>query len=207
MHTGRLNEQVIAALENYGDRLWGFPPKLVKPLVSQLGTVRAAWWFAWNMPRYQRTLRILGPLRTHLLCVTISLLNGCEYCSHGHTYAFELIFLREHGKLFQRCPESLETLCGLPPAAIRMHMLEAAQQAGLHDDVRWVDRAMRLTLTPGGQPTETADLRVAHLVRMFGLLNAVAIADKTAPDDAHDPVNKDVALKQRYAELQATSAD
>ncbi|WP_037081040.1 hypothetical protein [Pseudonocardia spinosispora] len=203
MHASMLDKAAVTALERLGTRLWGFPPNLMKPMVSQLGPVRALWWFARNMPRYQRTLRVLGPLRTHLLCVTISLLNGCAYCSHGHTYAFELVFLREHGKLFQRCPESLETLCGLPPAEIRMHMLEAAQQAGLHDDVRWVDRAMRLTLSPGQRPTETDDLRVAHLVRMFGVLNRVTIADKTPPDEAHDPINKDEDLKRHYQELQA----
>lgn len=205
MRAGVLDEMAVSVLRRFGRRRWGFPPNIMRPIVDQLGPLRALWWFTTNMPRYERTLQVLGPLRTHLLCVTISLLNGCAYCSHGHTYAFELVFLCERGALFQRCPESLETLCGLSPAEIRMHMLEAAQQAGLHDDVRWVDRAIRLTLSPGQRPTEIDDLRVAHLVRMFGVLNQVAMRDHTIPDEAHDSVNKDVELKRRYTQLQTNS--
>jgi hypothetical protein len=47
------------------------------------------------------------------------------------------------------------------------------------------------------------ELTVAFLVRMFGVLNGVGIADATEPDHAHDAANKDGNLKQRLRALSA----
>ncbi|WP_028927881.1 hypothetical protein [Pseudonocardia acaciae] len=186
-----------------GIHLWGFPPRLMAPIVVQLGPVRALAWVVWNMPRYQRTLKRFGPVRTHLICTAVSLVNGCPYCGSGHGYAFELAYLHEYGWLFPLGRYDMIMLCGRPPGLIRHRMVAATQAAGLHPEVRWLERAIELTVAEDGRPTDVDDVRISHLVRMFGVLNSVGIADGTEPDQAHSPLNKDRVLKLRYAGLRA----
>ena len=202
MASGGLRRGVTAVLEHLGRYMWGFPPRMMAPVVAELGPSRALGWFVWNMPRYLRTLGAFGPVRTHLICTTISLLNGCRYCSHGHAYALELAYLREHDRLFPLSRQTIQQLRGLPPGLIRHRMVSAARCAGLHADVRWVERAANLTLAEDRRPTDREDVRISHLVRMFGMLNSIGIAYDTEPDDAAlSPLNKDLVLKARYAQL------
>lgn len=193
----------VNLLEGLGRQLWGFPPLLMSYIVDQLGPVRAVLWFLRNMPRYERTLKALGPLRTHLACVAVSLHNGCRYCAYGHAYAAELHYFRQHDRLF---PVDAATMAGwieLPVADLRSRMRSTLEQAGLQVEVLWVDLA--LTMTDGRQgPMDRDESRIAHLVRMFAVLNAVGIAGKVPVDEAHDPLNKDIELKGRLAELRAS---
>jgi len=205
MASSGLERGVTALLEGVGKRLWGFPPRLMAPIVEQLGPVRALRWFFWNMPRYERTLKTFGGVRTHLLCVAISLMNGCPYCTFGHAYALELVYLRDHGRLFPLDEHAIGMLLGLAPAAVRRRLVAAVQGAGLHAEVRWLDRAIMLAIGEDHRPSDRDDVGIAHLVRMFGVLNAVGIASKAAPDEAHDPLNKDRVLKLRYAGLRAAA--
>jgi alkylhydroperoxidase family enzyme len=205
MASSALKRVVTVVLERLGMHLWGFPPRLMAPIVVQLGPLRALAWFAWNMPRYERTLKEFGAVRTHLICTAISLVNGCRYCGYGHGYALQLAYLREHHRLFPLSEHTMGLLRGLPPGVIRHRMAGAAQRAGLHSEVRWVERAIALTLADDRRPTDDDDVRISHLVRMFGVLNSVGISDDTEPDQAHTPLNKDRALKQRYARLRAAA--
>ena len=195
-----LHGLAIGLLEALWNGLWGFPPHFTAPVVDELGPVGALTWFAWHMPRYQRTLHALGPLRTHLACTVISLDNGCLYCSFGHAYAVELVYLKQRGRVF---PVDARTMCEwteLPPAALRAQLCDVLQRAALHAEVLWVDRT--LALARGEQRAmDRQEARIEHLVHMFTLLNAVAIAGKIEPDEAHDPLNKDRALKARNAAL------
>lgn len=206
MVSSALERGVTAVLEGVGKRLWGFPPRLMAPIVAQLGPIRALRWFVWNLPRYKRTLKAFGGVRTHLLCVAISLINGCPYCTFGHAYAFELAYLRDHGRLFPLGEHAIGTLRGLAPAMIRHRLVDALRCAGLHTEVRWLDRTIVLALAEDQRPTDRDDVHIAHLVRMFGVLNSVGIASRTAPDEAHSPLNKDDALKLRYARLRAAAS-
>jgi hypothetical protein len=201
-----LERRATAVLEGIGKRLWGFPPRLMGPIVVQLGPIRALWWFVSNMPRYERTLKMFGGIRTHLLCLAISLINGCSYCTFGHAYALELVYLRDHGRLFPLDEHAIGALRGLPPAALRYRLVNAVLEAGLHADVPWLDRAIVLALGEDRRPTDRDDVRVAHLVRMFAVLNEVGVTSRIAPDEAHDPLNKDSAFKQRYAGLRAAAS-
>ncbi|WP_156993855.1 hypothetical protein [Pseudonocardia acaciae] len=202
MSSGALRRGITAVLERVCAYLWGFPPRLMGPIAAQLGSLRALGWFVWNMPRYQRTLKVFGPVRTHLLCTTISLINGCRYCSHGHAYAFELAYLREYGRLFPLSEQAIDLLRGLSPGVVRRRMVGIVQSAGLHGEVRWLERAAILTTADDPRPTDRDDVRIVHLVRMFRVLNSAGMASKTEPDgDAHSPLNKDIALKLRYARL------
>lgn len=192
------------ALELLGRRLWGFPPRLMGPIVHQLGAVKALGWFARNMPRYERTLRVLGPLRTHLACTVVSLYNGCRYCSFGHAYAAELVYLKERGTLFPLDAHDVSHWIGLEPAELRQRMVDMLQRADLHGEVLWVDRT--LALADGTQrPVDAHEARIAHLVSMFGVLNAVGMAGDVEPDEAHDPLNKDLELKARHNALRRSA--
>lgn len=200
-----LDRFAIRVLEGIGQRLWGFPPRLMAPIVARLGAVPALGWFVANMPRYERTRRTLGPLRTHLACTLISLHNGCRYCSFGHLYAVELVHLEQRGELFPLDARSVPDLIGLSPAEQRSRMVEVLQQADLHGEVRWVDTT--LALAAGSQrPVDAQENRIAHLVSMFRVLNDVGIAGDVEPDEAHDPLNKNVRLKSHHSELRAARA-
>ncbi len=202
MAAGRWDGVAVGLLESLGRSLWGFPPRLMAPMVEQLGPFRAIVWFAANMPRYERTLRVLGPLRTHLVAVTVSLHNGCRYCTYGHAYALELVHLHERDVLFPIDAQTLADWRELSPVELRDRLRDLLQEAGLHREVLWVDRTLAMA-TGAQRPMDGDEARIAHLVRMFGVLNAVGIAAQPEPDEAHDPLNKDVALKSRYSELRA----
>ncbi|HYH31681.1 MAG TPA: hypothetical protein VD903_14980 [Pseudonocardia sp.] len=196
---------VVRLLEGLGRRLWGFPPRLMAPLVDQMGAAEALGWFVRNMPRYERTRRLLGPLRTHVACTAVSLHNGCRYCAFGHAYAVELIYLKERGRLFPADAETMSGWLGLEPAELRQRIVEVLERADLHGEVLWVDRT--LALASGTQrPVDQDEARIAHLVRMFAVLNAVGEAGGVEPDEAHDPLNKDAALKVRNAQLRRSAA-
>jgi hypothetical protein len=199
-----LRRAVTRVLEGCIRQRWGFPPHLIAPMVRQLGALPALRWFAWNLPRYERTLHLFGPVRTHLLVTAVSLVNGCRYCCHGHGAALQLAYLRDHGKLFPLSEDDLEALRGKPAAQIRYKLLDAVRKAELHSDAVWLDRVIELTVNQ--HPVEHDDLRIAHLSRMISALNAAAIKDDTELDEAHDSVNKDARLKERYRALRAASA-
>jgi len=195
----------VRVLEWLGNRLWGLPPRLMAPIVAQLGALPALAWVVRNMPRYERALRALGPPRTHLACTTSSLYNGCRYCSLGHLYAVELICLEERGPLSPLDARSAAAeLIGLHPGELRRRMVDVLERADLHGEVRWVDTT--LALAGGAQrPVDAQEARIAHLVSMFRVLNDAGIASGVEPDEAHDPRNKDVRLKSRHDELRGVS--
>ncbi|OLT21943.1 hypothetical protein BJF78_33565 [Pseudonocardia sp. CNS-139] len=205
MAEGGLHRFAVRLLESLGKKLWGFPPRLMPYLVAKLGPIGALSWFAANMPRYERTLRLLGPLRTHLACTVISLHNGCHYCSYGHAYAVELVYLKQATASSPVTAAEMCTWIGLPPAELRDRVCDVLERADLHAEVLWVDRT--LAQARGQQRAVDRDeARIAHLVRMFGTLNAVGIAEKVEPDEAHDPLNKDHELKARNAALRGSPA-
>jgi hypothetical protein len=202
-----LERSVTALLEGAGNQMWGFTPRLMAPTVRQLGPVGALRWFAANMPRYLLTLRVYGALRTHLVGTVISLLNGCPYCTYGEAYAFQLIYLRDSGRLFPLDEFEMGELCGQSPASIRRRLVAALQLAGMHAEVPVLDRVIELTLGPDQRPSEPEEIRLAHLVRMLSTMNAISMRNgmPRAAGAAMDPVNKDSALKLLYAGLRNTA--
>lgn len=203
MVSSPLERGVTAMLEGAGNQMWGFTPRLMAPAVRQLGPLGALRWFAANMPRYLLTLRAYGGLRTHLIGAVISLLNGCPYCTHGEAYAFQLIYLRERGRLFPLDEHELGQLCGQPSAFVRRRLVEALELAGLQSEVPVLDRVIELTVGPDQRPSEPEEIRLAHLVRMLSRMNAIGMSNRMpkAPGEAMDPVNKDGAPKLRYVGL------
>jgi hypothetical protein len=201
--TGRL---ATVTLETVARKLWGFTPNLMPHIVDQRGAGSAIWWFLSNMPRYEKTRRVFGPVRLHILCTMISVLNGCRYCTYGHAYALELCFLDARGSLFPLTEHELVALgsCSEHDASARMR--DALNQAGLPDEVHVLDRLLALraeSVAPSGHD----DRRIEHLLEMFQVLNSCGIRGNVAEDEAHDPINKNQIIKAGYAALrQAQSA-
>ncbi|MEZ4451368.1 MAG: hypothetical protein R3B09_17950 [Nannocystaceae bacterium] len=186
-------------LEALGTRLWGFAPRLMAVIVDELGGAAALSWFARNMPRYERTFKVFGPARTHLLASTISMLSGCKYCTFGHAYAFQLVVLRERNLLFPIDEGGFLELANADAVTVRARLTEALRAVRMDAEVKALDRLYELL--DGAPPGDLEDQRIAHLIEMFATLNRCGIAGDVLPDAAHDPVNKDEALKLRYGEL------
>lgn len=205
MAAGELDRLATGLLEGLGKEYWGFVPRLAGATVEQLGAARAVGWSLGSIHRYDRALRALGPLRTQLICMSIALHNRCRYNAYGHAYAAELIYFRKRGRLLPIDPKALSEWLDLHPSELRDRLCDMLQHADLHVEVIWIDRT--LALASGEQEAVDQDeARIAHLVRVFSVLDAVAIAAKIEPDEAHDPINKDTALRARHAAMRSTMA-
>jgi AhpD family alkylhydroperoxidase len=182
--------------------MWGFSPSIVPVMVAARGPLGALRWFGVHMPRFLASMRVLGPVRAHLAVVVVSLRNDCLYCAHGHVYALELLHLRDHDRPFPLDRASLPDWLGLDDRTLRRRLHAVLAEAGLHVEAIWADRVLDLA-SGRQQPLDAAEARLAHIVRMVGSMNAVSLAAGPALDEAHDPVNKDVAVKARHAALRA----
>jgi hypothetical protein len=181
--------------------VWGFAPLMIVHIVHRLGPGRAVLWIGANMPRMLWTMQVLGPVRTHLAAMAISLRQGCTYCTYGHAFALELIYLRDRGHLFPVDARTIATWWKEEPHVLARRLRALLQDAGLHAETLWVDRT--LAIADGAPPADRNEARVARLVRMLGVMTRIAIDAGIEPDEAQNPINKDVALKRRYAELRA----
>ena len=194
-------------LEKIGQHLLGFKPRLMAYLVKRKGAVSSLSWFARNMPAYERILKSWGPNRTHLVSITASMINGCPYCTFGHSYSIQLHYLKNTGKLFPRTDEELLAMSDLPRDELVEQLCIALTEADMQGEIPIVCRTSELMpdSTETGKPFGTCpyDKNIMHLVNMFAELNACGIAGSIEPDEAHDPINKDIKLKARYDSLRA----
>jgi AhpD family alkylhydroperoxidase len=193
----------VRVLQGACGALWGFPPAIVPLIVERLGPVAAMRWFLVNMPRFLLTMRALGRVRVHLACVVVSLRNGCLYCAHGHVYALELLHLRDRGRLFPIDARRLESWSGLDDRVLRRRLHGALAEAGLHVEALWADRI--LALATGTPPIDADEARLAHVISMVEIMNTIADEGGACNDEAHDPVNKDAAVKREHAALRAAA--
>jgi hypothetical protein len=199
-----LERLVIRLLESMCRMLWGFAPRMIPHIVRRLGPGRSVFWFAANMPRLLLTMHVFGPLRTHLAAVAISLHNGCTYCAYGHAFALELVYLRDRGRLFPVDARTIATWQDMASWALARRLRHVLEDAGLHAETLWVDRT--LALAAGSRPVDRDEARIAHLVRMLGRMNRIAVEAGVEPDEAQNPVNKNAGLKLRYAQLRAATS-
>jgi hypothetical protein len=178
--------------------LWGFPPNLIAEIVERLGARGSLAWFVRNLPRYELILKAWGPLRTHAACFGASLMNGCAYCVYAHTYAFELHYFRERGVLFPLDEHQLVALRDKTDVALRSALDEAFRSTALLAEANDLATLCALKFSQATPLTED-DRRLAHLLQMFDILNFCALDAVATFDAAHDPINKDSALRERYA--------
>jgi len=201
---GRALDRMTVGMLQAGCRtMWGFAPLMIPPIVEAMGSLGALRWFVANMPRYLVTLHVLGGVRTHLAGLVVSLHNGCHYCAFGHGYALELLYLRDRNRLFPLDSRTLDAWMGLGPRRLAGQMQAVLREAGMQTEALWVDTT--LGLVAGTQePVDRTELRLAHLVEVFGTMNRISVAAGcTDADGAQDSVNKDHAVKERHAALRA----
>lgn len=199
-----LERLVTRMLEGMCRVMWGFAPRMIPHVVRSLGPGRSVLWFAVNFPRLLWTMHVFGPIRTHLAAAAISLHNGCTYCAYGHAFALELVYLRDRGRLFPVDARTLSTWRDLPPRELGQRLRQVLHEAGLHAETLWVDRTLALA-SGTTRPVDADEARIAHLVRMLGRMNRIAVEAGVEPDEAQNPVNKNAALKRRYAQLRAAT--
>ena len=177
---------------------WGVPAVIMPIIVKNLGPFGALRWLAKNLPKYERAIVDLGPLRANLICAIASLMNGCSYCTYAHGRAFELYYFEKHDKLFPIDDHQLISLIPLTDEAVRAELEHALREAGLPEEVEIFHRLYALKLENATPRADEAFL--VHAIRMFDTLNYCSIDSQIAIDEAHDRINKDDKLKARYAE-------
>ena len=195
---------VINVLELTGKALWGFKPNLMREIVRHEGPAKAIAWFVQNMPRYEKTLKEWGPLRTHLLASEISVLNGCPYCVYGHIYALQLHYLKAKGQLLSVDEDEILAWISTGETEIIERFRQLITSSGLLSELPVLER-MFVLRKGAGWPESADDHKILHLLEMFGVLNTCGIKGQTSPDQAHDPINKDVTLRRKYKLLRQES--
>jgi hypothetical protein len=179
--------------------LWGDPPFLIEEIVDHLGAGAALKWFMKNLPTYESSMKLWGPLRTHLLCIEASLLNGCSYCIHAHAYAFQLHYFKQTGSLFPLDEHAVVALRDKTDTELKTSLNAAIQASAVPEEATLFEQlwAQKFSTAAAADDTER---RIRHLLSMFEMLNFCGIERQVPFDHAHDPINKDRELKRRYAE-------
>ncbi len=184
-------------LESIGNKLWSFKPNLMKDIVKQNGGFKALKWFGSNMPKYEKILKRMGPISTHLLAVEISALNGCPYCTFGHAYAFQLHFFKKFKTLFPVDEYEMTSFCHLNRSATIEKIRNMLTNGKLFDQLPYFEQMMKI-MDQELVPNSDEEQDISHLIQMFGFLNTCGIEGKTQHDEAHDPINKNEDLKKVY---------
>lgn len=187
---------VIAVLEGLTRILWGFRANLMADIVDQKGGWASIRFFVVNMPKYQRTLRAWGPLRTHYLAGAVSIISGCAYCAYGHLHAFQLHFFSETGNLFFIDEERMLAAAANGPEPAVKILSRSLIESDMADEVEWLQRVTAVNLAE--EPATDDEKRLHQIVRMFSFLNECGVTAGTPNDEAHDPINKDRELRVRY---------
>jgi hypothetical protein len=178
---------------------WGIRAVLMPIIVRQLGPFAALKWAATNIPKYEKAAEEMGMMRGNLAFTIASLLNGCAYCVYAHGRAFELYYFEEHGKLFPLSDHELLNLIPLTDDDVKGRLESALHEAGIGEEVKIFHRLFELKFE-GAEPKTAEDAHLVHAIGMYDFLNFCAISSQAALDDIHDKINRDVDLKNRYAE-------
>ena len=179
---------------------WGVTAVIMPVIVQRFGPFGAFRWLAKNLPKYERSIVDLGPIRANLVCATASLLNGCSYCTYAHGRAFELYYFEKYDRLFPLDEHEFISLIPLTDESVREKLEASLTEAGLADEVVVLRRLYSLKLENATPTSSVEDGYLMHALQMFDDLNFCAIDSQLALDDSHDRINKDTDLKARYAE-------
>jgi hypothetical protein len=199
------NRAATTVLRGLTRMLWGDPPFLIEEIVDHLGGAAALKWFMTNLPTYESTMKLWGPLRTHLLCVEASLLNGCSYCIHAHAYAFQLHYFKQTGALFPLDEHGVIALRDKSDEGLKASLNEALARSAVPEEAALFERLWQQKFD-SAEPADDTERRIRHLLSMFEMLNFCGIDRQVPFDHAHDPINKDQDLKRRYAEARLAVA-
>jgi hypothetical protein len=194
-----LDRLVIWILLTITGKKWGLRAVLMPVIVRQLGPFGALRWASKNIPKYEKAADEMGMMRGNLAFTIASLLNGCAYCVYAHGCAFELYYFQKYDKLFPLSDHELLNLIPLTDDDVKGKLERALVEAGIGEEVAIFHRLFELKFE-GAEPKTAEDHHLVHAIGMYDFLNYCAISSQAALDDIHDKINRDTALKIRYAE-------
>jgi hypothetical protein len=178
-------------------RMWGVGALILPQLVEQFGPVEAVRWFARNLPPYERAIKDLGGMRTNFICCAASLFNGCAYCTYACAYAFELYYFKEKDRLFPLDDQQFLSLIQLTDGQAHEELDLALDEAGLPEEKEILRRIYAIKLE--GAAPGPDDGFLVHAIQMFDDLNFCSLDGQLSVDEAHDRINREDDLKERYA--------
>lgn len=184
-------------LELFGKMLWGFKPLLMKDIVDIHGGWKSLSWFASNIPKYEKILKIWGAERTHAMAVAISGINGCPYCTYGHALSFQLHYYKNKQELFPIDEHDMTEFSAKNSDQIIKDLEDAYNLTGLFQEKQDLHRMIELK-DHSEMVKDDNDNKIDHMVNVFAFLNSCGIEKKTKRDHASDPINKNTALYKEY---------
>ncbi|MEM7156029.1 MAG: hypothetical protein AAF799_24465 [Myxococcota bacterium] len=188
-------------LETVTEQWWGFRPNLLPHIVEEKGSLSVLLWTLRTMPRYERIREHWGPVRLHLIATTISILDRCAYCTHGHAMALQLHYLLRFDHLFPLDEATISGLRANDDFTIITALELVLIGLDLESEVALLHRTAELR--DGATPHSADDHRICQLIEMLGFLGSCATRSNVAIDEAHDPINENTAIRRRYADLRA----
>lgn len=187
----------VFVLETIGRILWGFKPNLMRDIVETKGAKKGLSFILFNMPSFDKTVKQVGGQRANFIASVISILNGCPYCTYGHALGFQFHYFNNHGKLFPIDEYEMMELNKQEKAEViellAMH-LKTANLETEYGDLHRVNELMKDKDLAHSKDDEV----ILKFIKIFDFLNFCAISQDTTLDYAHDPINKNKALVEKY---------
>jgi hypothetical protein len=191
----RVARTVLVSYARFG---WGLSASIMPVIVETLGPFETVRWMLKHLPTYEKSLVALGPVRANLVCMSASLFNGCSYCVYAHARAFELAYFDRYGRLFALDEHDIISLMSLTDSEHIAELERALTDAGLQAEVAMLRRLYALKFDGAGPTAD--DVYLVNAIQMYDVLNYCAVSQQLGLDDAHDRINRDAALKARYAD-------
>lgn len=139
-----------------------------------------------------------GTRNAHLLAAFGSFWNGCGYCASGHLLGHNLLLFREKGELYALDEHRLEELMRLPDREV-MALLRR-ELASHPEQLKLLER--QFELKQGAVPSQAEDHALSLANALYEWINECSIVvEGSGPP--FDPVAKDKALCERYAQARA----
>lgn len=171
-------------------------------LVRQHGIKGLITWGKSTRDAFDEIVASLGVERAHLVAAFASFFNGCDYCSWGHIFALNLLYLERTGKLYPL--DETEVLDLMKQGDTLVFEELRARLSGnpeYAEDLRLLERQHALrTLSEG--PASDEDRILMRSITLFEWVNECSIV-VNAPAPPMDPIAKKKALLARYAALRA----
>ena len=177
----------------------GYSVNFDEELLRQHGISGLIKWGRATQAAFDHIATKLGLEEAHLVAAFASFFNGCDYCSWGHLFALNLIYLERTGKLYPVDEEEVLELMRRGDSAV---FEELRLRLGEHPEhLRLLLRQQELRTLEGG-PVSEEDKIIVSSITLFEWVNECSIV-VNAPAPPMDPIAKKKALLARYEALRA----
>lgn len=161
----------------------------IRGFLKHAGTMTEGW---------KLLVEQFGARTAHLLAAFGSFWNGCGYCATGHVLGHNLLLYREKGELFPLDEHQLPELMRLPDREVLARLRQ--DLASRPELLALLER--QHALKQGAQVVHAEDHALACANSLYDWVNECSIVvEGSGPP--FDPVAKDKALCERYAQARA----